>query len=169
MHENRILILGLGNSLVGDDGAGPAVLGRLREHGLPPGVRSEDGGADSLRLPVLWHGEQEVWLVDAVKSGSVAGTILRMSHDEVLAVPQRHASAHSLSLAESLRWIALAYPAMAAIRYRFWGIEVERLALVEELSAPVATAVGKVAVEVLGAARAAGRNRSGGCAGRTGR
>jgi hypothetical protein len=70
----------------------------------------------------------------------------------LVAVPQRHATVHSLSLAGSLRWIALAYPAMAVIRYRFWGIEVERLALVEELSAPVATAVGEVAMEIFGAA-----------------
>ena len=152
MHRNRILIAGFGNSLVGDDGAGPAVVARLLELGLPPGVRTEDCGSDALRLPSLWREEPEIWLVDAVKSGAEAGTVSRLSHDEVLAVPQRHATAHSLSLAESLRWIALAYPAMAAIRYRFWGIEVERMALVEELSAPVAVAVGEVAVEILGAA-----------------
>lgn len=152
MNRNRILIAGFGNSLVGDDGAGPAVVARLLELGLPPGVRAEDCGSDALHLPSLWREEPEIWLVDAVKSGAAAGTISRLSHGQVLAVPQRHATAHSLSLAESLRWIALTYPAMAAIRYRFWGIEVERLALVEELSAPVATAVGAVAAEICGAA-----------------
>jgi hydrogenase maturation protease len=165
VHGSGILIVGLGNALVGDDGAGPAVIARLREAGLPPGVRSEDGGADALRLPSLWLGEREVWLVDAVKSGSAPGTICRMRHDEVLAVPQRHATAHRLSLAESLRWIALAYPAMASVRYRFWGVEVERLALIEGLSASVAAAVGTVAAEVLGAAVGAGRSRAGSGAG----
>jgi hydrogenase maturation protease len=152
MHRTRILIAGFGNSLVGDDGAGPAVVARLRELGLPSGVRAEDCGSDALHLPGLWREEAEIWLVDAVKRGAAAGAISRLSHDQVLAVPQRHATAHSLSLAESLRWIALTYPAMAAIRYRFWGVEVERLALVEELSAPVATAIGEVAVEILDAA-----------------
>jgi hydrogenase maturation protease len=155
MVTNHILILGLGNALVGDDGAGPAVVERLQELGLPPGVRSEDGGADALRLPSLWHGEREVWLVDAVKSASAPGTICRMRHDEVLSVPQRHASAHSLSLAESLRWVVLAYPDMAAVRFRFWGIEVERLALVEALSPRVAAAAREVAVEMHDAARQA--------------
>jgi hydrogenase maturation protease len=149
MHRNRILIAGFGNSLVGDDGAGPAVVARLRELGLPPGVRAEDCGSDALHLPGMWRGEAEVWLVDAVKSGATAGTICRLSHDEVLAVPQRHATVHSLSLAESLRWIALAYPAMASVRYRFWGIEVERLELVEGLSARVAAVVGQLAGEIL--------------------
>jgi hypothetical protein len=70
----------------------------------------------------------------------------------LLAELQRHATVHSLRLAGSLRWIALTCPAMAAIRYRFCGMESERLVLVEELSAPAATAVGEVAVEILGTA-----------------
>jgi hydrogenase maturation protease len=156
MNRKGILVAGFGNSLVGDDGAGPAVVARLLELGLPPGVRAEDCGSDALHLPGLWREEPEIWLVDAVKSGAAAGTVSRLSHDQVLAVPQRHATAHSLSLAESLRWIALAYPAMASVRYRFWGVEVERLALVEGLSAPVAAAVGEVSAEIVDAAAAAG-------------
>ncbi|HVN31584.1 MAG TPA: hydrogenase maturation protease [Thermoanaerobaculaceae bacterium] len=145
----RVLIVGFGNPLMADDGAGPEVVQRLLARGLPRGVRVEDGGADSLRLPGLWRGEAEVWLVDAVTGGGEPGSIVRLGHDEVLAVPQRHATAHALSLPEGLRWISLSYPEMAAVSYRFWGIVVGRLALESGLSDAVVAAVGRVVSEIL--------------------
>jgi hydrogenase maturation protease len=144
----RLLIVGFGNPLAADDGAGPAVVARLLEMSPPAGVRCEDGGSDSLRLPTLWRGEQEVWLVDAVARGTPPGSIHRLDHEGVMSVPQRHATVHHLSLPESLRWIALAYPEMAHVRYRFWGIEVSRVALHAGLSPAVAQAVVEVASEV---------------------
>ena len=144
----RILIVGFGNPLMADDGAGPALVAALRSRPLPPAVRVEDGGSDATRLAGLWRGEDEIWLVDAVIAGAPPGTVHRRNHDEVLAVPQRHATAHALSLPESLRWLAVAYPEMAAVRYRLWGIEAARVELVEGLSPEVARAVAALADEL---------------------
>ncbi len=118
---------------------------RLRERGGP---RAEEGHSDSLRLPSVWRGEGQVWLVDALVRGAPPGTVHRLSHEELMAVPQRHGTAHQLSLPESLRWIAHAYPEMVAIRYRLWGIEPLRLALEEGLSPEVAAAVEAVCEEI---------------------
>ena len=52
----------------------------------------------------------------------------RFAHDEVLALRQRHGSAHQLSLPEALGCLAVAFPAMAAVRYRMWGVEPLRAA-----------------------------------------
>jgi hydrogenase maturation protease len=142
------LVVGFGNSLVADDGVGLAVVERLRAEGLPEGARAEEGGQDSLHLRALWRGESEVWLVDALCRGAPPGTIHRMGHDELLAMPQGHAAAHRLSLPESLRWLALAYPEMSALRYRLWGIEPERLTPGEGLSPAAALAVAAVALEI---------------------
>ena len=144
-----ILVVGFGNTLMADDGAGPEVVRRLTAERIPPGVRVEDGGADSLRLPGVWRGEAEVWLVDAVAGGGEPGSIIRLGHDEVLAVPQRHATAHALSLPEGLRWITLSFPEMAAVRYRFWGIVVRHLSLASGLSEEVGAAVDRVVSEIL--------------------
>jgi len=146
-------VVGFGNSLAGDDGAGPAVIERLRDLVLPELVRAEVCGSDALTLPGLWRGEAEIWLVDGVISGSPPGTVHRLGHREVLGVPQRHATVHSLSLPESLRWLALAYPEMASVSYRLWGIEAARVALVEGLTPVVAGAVDAVAAEICAAAR----------------
>jgi len=128
---------------------------RLRERGFP---RAEEGHSDSLRLPSVWRGEPRVWLVDALVRGAPPGTVHRLSHEELMAVSQRHGTAHQLSLPESLRWIAHAYPEMATVRYRLWGIEPLRLALAEGLSPEVAAAVEAVCEEIRAeAAREHGR------------
>jgi len=140
-----VLVVGFGNDLVADDGCGLAVVRRLSS---TEGLRVAEGHSDSLLLPRLWAGEDQVWLVDALVRGAPPGTVHRLTHEELLAVPQRHGTAHQLSLPESLRWVALAYPDMAAVRYRLWGIEPARLDLEEGLSPEVADAVVAVADEI---------------------
>jgi hydrogenase maturation protease len=144
-----VLVVGFGNSLAGDDGAGPALVERLRKAALPPGARVEDGGSDSLRLSALWQGEREIWLVDALVRKEPPGSIVRLSHEETLSIPQRHATVHHLSLPESLRLIVLTEPAMAGVRYRLWGIVPASIHLGDPMSAPVAAAVELVAGEIL--------------------
>jgi len=150
------MVVGFGNDLVGDDGCGLAVIGRLRQQALARGLRVEEGHSDSLRLASLWRGEAEVWLVDALVRGGAPGSVHRLAHEELVAIPQRHATAHRLSLPESLRWIAHAYPQMVGVRYRLWGIEPERLTLGEGLSAAVERAVESVVDEILSASAGPG-------------
>jgi len=151
-----VLVVGFGNDLVGDDGCGLAVIERLQERAAGSELRVEAGHSDSLRLLSLWRGEAEVWLVDALVRGGTAGSVHRLSHQELVAIPQRHATAHSLSLPESLRWIAHAYPEMAGVRYRLWGIEPGRLAPGAALSHEVERAVEIVADEIRSAATGLG-------------
>jgi hydrogenase maturation protease len=144
----RVLVVGFGNALAGDDGAGPAVIACLQRRGLPAGARAEEGGQDALRLAGRWRGEPEVWLVDALLPRASPGSVRRFGHEEVLGLPQRHGTAHQLSLPECLRWLAHGYPEMAGVRYRMWGIEASRIELVDGLSAPVAAAVARVCDEL---------------------
>ena len=143
-----LLVVGFGNPLMADDGVGCAVLGRLRLSGLSEGVRAEEGGDDSLRLRAIWGGEPEVWLVDALSAGAAPGTIHRLGHEALFAMRQQYVSAHQLSLPESLRWLNLAYPEMRCVRYRMWGIEPERLAMGERLTAAVMRAAIAVTREI---------------------
>jgi hydrogenase maturation protease len=147
--DRGTLIAGFGNRLMADDGAGPAVIDRLRALDLPPGTRAEQAESDALRLADLWRGEREIWLVDALLTGEKPGTSRRLEHEELLALPQRHATAHHLSLPESLRWLAVAQPGMAALRYRLWGITPCRVEPVEGLSPAVTEAVERVVREIL--------------------
>ena len=153
--SGALLVVGFGNPLCGDDGVGAAVIERLREGGLPCGARAEHGGSDSTSLAGLWDGEREVWCVDALERGTVPGTIHRLEHEELMALEQSHASAHRLSLPENLRWIALARPDLARVRYRLWGIEPRGLDPGSGLSAEALRAVEAVAREIARAVEAA--------------
>lgn len=143
-----VLVIGFGNELMGDDGAGPAAVRELASSRPAVRVRVEDGGTDALTLPGWWQGEREVWIIDAVRSGRPPGTIHRLDHDSILSLTAASSSCHHLSLPECLRWIAHAYPQMGAVRYRMWGIEATTITPGAGLSAPVAGAVGEVTVEV---------------------
>ncbi|MCD4748993.1 MAG: hydrogenase maturation protease [Thermoanaerobaculales bacterium] len=146
-----ILVVGFGNTLAGDDGAGPVVVENLQRRKLPPRLRVEYCGSDSLVLPSLWQGETEIWLVDALVRRNPPGSIFMLNHDEVLSIPQRHATVHHLSLPESLRWISLTYPEMKSVRYRLWGIEPDEFRIADGLSSEVEKAVSMVADRILDA------------------
>jgi hydrogenase maturation protease len=88
------------------------------------------------------------WRVDALRRGAPPGTVHRVGHDDLLALPQAHAGAHHLSLPESLRWIAVAHPEMSPVRYTLWGVEPAVVEPREGLSEPVAAAV-PAAVEAI--------------------
>ncbi len=149
-----ILVVGFGNTLMGDDGAGPMVIRELIKRDLPPHLRAVECGSDSLILPSFWRGENQIWMVDALVRRDPPGTIHTLDHDRVMAIPQRHATVHHLSLPEGLRWIRLTYPEMQNVTYRLWGIEPAGLDLAEQLSPPVQTAVSIVADQIIRAASA---------------
>jgi hydrogenase maturation protease len=147
----RVLVVGFGSELAGDDAIGPATVALLRAAGPPPECRLEEGGCDGLVLAGLWEGEPEIWLVDALARGAPPGTVHRLSHEDVLALPQAHAGAHQLSLPEALRCLRLAFPDMSGVRFRLWGIEPGRLGTRAGLTSRVHAAVGRVAGEIRGA------------------
>ncbi len=146
---------------MGDDGVAHGVADRLeRSSAVLDGVRIARGDTDGLRLPSLWRGEGDVWMVDAVRSGQAPGSVHRLEHEALLAVAQPHRHAHALSLPECLRWIALAVPEMAAVRYRFWGIEAASVAPGQGLSPVLAGVAARVAGEIVTEIRL---RRRGGC------
>jgi hydrogenase maturation protease len=120
---SRLLIVGLGNSLMGDDGVGPRAVEQLLAAGLPKGVRACQGETDVLRLLGLWEGEGQVWLIDALRSGQTPGTITRVDHDELRKAQQPQTTIHHLSLPESLRWMTLSEPRLQEVTFALWGVE----------------------------------------------
>ncbi len=83
--EKRILILGIGNYLMGDEGVGVHVANRLQQQGLPYGVDVVDGGTGGFHLLGYFEGYETVILVDATLDNNPLGTIRlirpRFAHD----------------------------------------------------------------------------------------
>jgi len=73
----RVLVAGVGNIFLGDDGFGVEVARRLKETGLPDGVQVGDYGTSGMHLAydLADHGYQTTILVDAAPRGETPGTL----------------------------------------------------------------------------------------------
>ncbi|MCP5373243.1 MAG: hydrogenase maturation protease [Hyphomicrobiales bacterium] len=74
MDDPAPLIIGIGNDLRGDDGAGPRVAAAL----AGAGYRTLVHGGDGADLMDLWQGEAAVFLVDAATGAGPAGELRRL-------------------------------------------------------------------------------------------
>lgn len=83
----RTLVIGCGNLLRGDDAVGPVLVRRLRERGLPPGVRCADVGTGGMDVAFQMRGAGEVILVDACRSGCEPGALFEVPGDELEHLP----------------------------------------------------------------------------------
>lgn len=142
--DRRILVLGMGNPILSDDGFGLVVAERLRAERLPDGVSITSSEVAGLRLLELMRGHDKVVIVDALASGSRSpGDIARFSGDDFKG-GQRYASAHSLGIRTVLELgEKLGYDMPSeVIAYAVEAVDVETFS--EELSPPVAAAVDEV-------------------------
>ena len=79
----RILIAGVGNIFLGDDGFGVEVVKELRQRELPTSVRVVDFGIRGLDLTyALLDGYDAVILIDAVQRGNEPGHLSVLEPDE---------------------------------------------------------------------------------------
>ena len=76
MSHKRVLIAGVGNIFLGDDGFGVEVVRRLAERALPEGVEVVDFGIRGMDLAYALQDDYElIVFVDAVPRGEEPGTV----------------------------------------------------------------------------------------------
>jgi hydrogenase maturation protease len=145
-HKNKTLVLGLGNTLLGDDGVGIHAARRIaarRDEGSSCDVIEASLGGAGL-LDVI-AGYERLILVDAVVAGGErpAGTIHELSPDDLGATVRPYAS-HALDLKTTLQLgVELGYKMPGTVR--IYAVEIEQqLELKEVLSTPVEEALQEV-------------------------
>jgi hydrogenase maturation protease len=78
----RVLVAGVGNVFLSDDGFGVEVARRLAARELPPGVEVADVGIRGMHLAYrLLDGYRALVLVDTVRRGDPPGTLSLLEHD----------------------------------------------------------------------------------------
>jgi hydrogenase maturation protease len=103
-----VLVLGLGNVVCTDDGAGIAAIYKLmRDYDLPEGVVALDGGTLGLSLLPLVDSADQVILVDAIKAEGPPGTQVRIEGDEVAPAVYERLSPHQIGVADLLAGASL--------------------------------------------------------------
>ena len=75
--HSSVVLIGIGNEFRSDDGVGILLARRLREKKMP-GVVVQEHSGEGVSLIDLWNRHDSVFLMDAVSSGSLPGTVTRL-------------------------------------------------------------------------------------------
>lgn len=148
----RVVVVGCGEVLRGDDGLGVVVVRRLREELAGRGaefaqVRLEivEAGRDGLAVLDLLAGTEAAFVVDAIVGGATPGTVHRIE-----AGARRRGrfdcsvggfSSHGILLGLALTLSDVLEPADRPKRLVIYGIEPARVSFGDGLSAAVSTAL----------------------------
>ena len=73
----KVLVLGLGNVLMSDEGVGVHVVRALESHALPPTVECLDGGTGGFVLLEPMQNADRILMIDAAADGNPIGTVTR--------------------------------------------------------------------------------------------
>ena len=97
----NIVILGIGNILLSDEGVGVHVANELAKMELPPDVTVVEGGTDGFRLLNVITEADRLIVIDAVRGGAEPGSIYRFDVGEVRNCPSGFkTSVHQIGILE---------------------------------------------------------------------
>jgi hydrogenase maturation protease len=104
----HILILGVGNLLLGDEGVGVHVAQRMMAMAMPPEVQVVEGGTDGFGLVNVITEADRMILIDAVKGGGQPGSIYRFEIEDCPPYPDIFkTSVHQISILEVINLSSL--------------------------------------------------------------
>ncbi len=146
--QKRIVVLGVGNLLKGDDGVGVRVIEALERGGtLPPGVELVDGGTGGPTLMTEFAGADALIIVDAGELGAAPGTVREFALKDVAeASAPRPFSLHDVGVMGLIDLARQAGELPPVVR--FVVVQPERFDTGDRLSPAVAAAVDRAAEAV---------------------
>ena len=98
-----ILVLGLGNLLLRDEGVGVHVV-RALDAGppLPPDVEVLDGATAGFGLIDILSGRRKVIVIDAIEATCAPGSVVRLTIDDLVPTSSTPLSLHEVGFLEAL-------------------------------------------------------------------
>jgi len=102
----RIVVIGVGNLLMQDEGIGIHAVQALQAMDLPPDVKLIDGGT-SPDLISYTHAGDKMIIIDAARAGGKPGTIYRFKPEDIAAGKGSLTSAHEMGVAENLNLMTI--------------------------------------------------------------
>jgi hydrogenase maturation protease len=145
--KGTIKIIGIGQSLRGDDAAGLAAVRLWQEtyQVMRPNVHVEFAELPGIGLLSLLEGASVAILVDAVHSGSRAGIVHVLTENQLETFTDGAGSAHGWGVAETLSLGRKLMPSALPEQLILIGIEAGQLDLGEALSLEVESALPEAA------------------------
>lgn len=97
----RIVVIGVGNLLLKDEGAGIHAIKALQEIPLPADVKLIDGGTSPDLIAYTRAGDRMI-IIDCAKAGGRPGAIYRFKPEDLAAGKGTLTSAHEMGVLENL-------------------------------------------------------------------
>jgi hydrogenase maturation protease len=145
--EARILVLGIGNILLKDEGVGVRAIEELRHsHVLSPNVEVVDGGTAGLDLLEVMEGASDIIVVDCVAGDEEPGTVFRIPLDQLGCPEATFQSLHQVGILDTLRTLEMLGRRPRCVLI---GVQPEEIALGLDLSPRVAAKLPQVVQAVL--------------------
>ncbi len=99
----RAVILGIGNTILSDEGVGVRAMEALvARYQLPEGVEAIDGGTASMELLEDLSDVDLLLVLDTIVAGQEPGAVIRLAGDDVPKFFRKKLSPHQISLADVL-------------------------------------------------------------------
>jgi hydrogenase maturation protease len=149
----RVVVLGVGNLIMGDEGVGVRCVQRLEGEGaLPPGVTTIDGGTSTHELIDELENADLLVIVDAVASNGAPGTLVRLEGDRIPSAFSNKLSPHQHGINDLLATLALLGRSPAKVVLH--GVTPLRIELGMDLSPEVESALPELVTRVASEVRA---------------
>ena len=103
----KLLVLGIGNMLLTDDGVGVFAARALMEEAWPEGVDVREGGTFTQDIFYSFAGYSHLLVLDVVHAGGAPGTLYRLNEDDLVKDQKQRLSIHDIDLLDSLRMAEL--------------------------------------------------------------
>lgn len=146
-----VLVLGIGNLIMGDDGVGVLVAQRLQqEYRFADNVEIMDGGTLGLDLLPKLENITNLIMIDAVETGQKAGYCVRLYGQELPIALETKVSPHQMGLKDLLAVSELmghSPKEMVLIGVQPGSIEME-VGLTKEVEAQLETLISNVLIEL---------------------
>ena len=97
----RIVVIGVGNLLMKDEGIGIHAVQELQAIDLPPDVKLIDGGTSPDLISYTRAGDKMI-IIDAARAGGEPGAIYRFKPEDIAAGKGSLNSAHEMGVVENL-------------------------------------------------------------------
>jgi hydrogenase maturation protease len=144
----NIVVLGVGNIIMGDEGVGVRCVERIEaEHLLPASVVVIDGGTSTNEVMGELEGLDLLVIVDAVVTGAPPGTLVRLEGKEIPTAFSNKLSPHQHGINDLLA--TLTFMGRAPNRVVLHGVVPHRIELGLELSAELAAVVPALVANVV--------------------
>ena len=145
--KRRVVVLGVGNLLIVDEGIGVRCIEELeRRPSLGPDVACVDGGTSTHELMEDLENLDTLVIVDAAATGRAPGTIVRLEGDSIPSSFSNKMSPHQHGINDLLASLALL--GRAPKRVVLFGVEPHTIALGMELSPVVAATIPELCARV---------------------